>query len=92
MTRATTRALSTTWRRLLAAVTDTLQAQLDQFHEQTSSDRKRKTEASPVSSEQNESLSALGYVGSSPGTLSADPLQGADPKDKIGISNTLHEE
>jgi predicted Zn-dependent protease len=73
-----------------AAVTDTLQAQLDQFHELTSSDRK-KTEASSATAEQNESLSALGYVGSSPGTLSADPLQGADPKDKIGISNTLHE-
>jgi len=73
-----------------AAVTDTLQAQLDQFHDQTTSYHE-KSEPASVSSEQSENLSALGYVASSPGTRSTDPLQGADPKDKIGISNTLHE-
>ena len=73
-----------------AAVTDTLQAQLDQFHDRTSSYHE-KSEPASVSPEQSENLSALGYVASSPGTRSTDPLQGADPKDKIGISNTLHE-
>jgi arylsulfatase A-like enzyme/Flp pilus assembly protein TadD len=73
-----------------AAVTDTLQAQLDQFHDQTSSYHE-KPEPASVSSEQSENLSALGYVSSSPGNSSTDPLQGADPKDKIGISNILHE-
>jgi choline-sulfatase len=72
------------------AVTDTLQAQLDQFRYHTSSYH-GKTEQPAVTAEQSENLSALGYVGSTPGTTTADPLQGADPKDKIGISNTLHE-
>ncbi|MGH9540146.1 MAG: sulfatase-like hydrolase/transferase [Terriglobales bacterium] len=72
------------------AVADTLQAQLDQFRDRTSSYHE-KAEPAVLSSEQSENLSALGYVSSSPGAASADPLQGADPKDKIGISNTLHE-
>ncbi len=72
------------------AVTDTLQAQLDQFRDQTSSYH-GKADQPAVTAEQSENLSALGYVGSTPGTASTDPLKGADPKDKIGISNTLHE-
>ncbi len=72
------------------AVAVTLQAQLDQFRDRTSSYHE-KSEPVPVSPEQSENLSALGYVASSPGTRSTDTLQGADPKDKIGISNTLHE-
>lgn len=72
------------------AVTDTLQAQLDQFRDQTSSYH-QKSDQPTVTPEQSENLSALGYVGSTPGTASTDPLQGADPKDKIGISNILHE-
>jgi arylsulfatase A-like enzyme/Flp pilus assembly protein TadD len=72
------------------AVTDTLQAQLDQFRDHTSSYREESAQPA-VSLEQSENLSALGYVGSSPGTNSPDPLQGADPKDKIGISNILQE-
>ena len=72
------------------AVTDTLQAQLDQFRDRTSSYHE-KAQPAALTSEQSENLSALGYVSSSPGAASADPLQGADPKDKIGISNTLHE-
>ncbi len=72
------------------AVAETLQAQLDQFREHTSSYHE-KPEPASVSSEQSENLSALGYVGPTPGTSSTDPLQGADPKDKIGISNILHE-
>ena len=72
------------------AVTDTLQAQLDQFRDQTSSYH-GKADQPAVTAEQSENLSALGYVASTPGTASTDPLKGADPKDKIGISNTLHE-
>ncbi len=72
------------------AVTDTLQTQLDQFRDRTSSYH-GKAEPASVSPEQNENLSALGYVASSATAGSTDPLQGADPKDKIGISNTLHE-
>ena len=72
------------------AITDTLQAQLDQFRERTSS-FKGKPEQASLSSEQKETLSALGYVGSSAASISSDPLQGADPKDKIDISNVLHQ-
>jgi arylsulfatase A-like enzyme/thioredoxin-like negative regulator of GroEL len=72
------------------AVTDTLQTQLDQFRDQTSSYH-GKPDQPAVTAEQIENLSALGYVSSSAGAASPDPLQGADPKDKIGISNTLHE-
>jgi tetratricopeptide (TPR) repeat protein len=70
------------------AVTDTLQAQLDQFRDRTTSYHEK---SAPVTPEQSENLGALGYVGSTAATSSSDPLQGADPKDKIGISNTLHE-
>jgi arylsulfatase A-like enzyme/Flp pilus assembly protein TadD len=73
------------------AVTGTLQAQLDQFRDRTSSYHEKKPEEPATSSEQSQNLSALGYVGSNAGTASTDPLQGADPKDKIGISNVLHE-
>jgi arylsulfatase A-like enzyme/thioredoxin-like negative regulator of GroEL len=72
------------------AVTDTLQAQLDQFRDHTSSYHE-KSDQPAVSAEQSENLTALGYVGSTVGASSTDPLKGADPKDKIGISNTLHE-
>jgi arylsulfatase A-like enzyme len=72
------------------AVTDTLQAELDQLRERTSSYHE-KSEARAQTSEQNENLAALGYVGSSSPGRSPDPLQGADPKDKIEISNVLHE-
>ncbi len=73
------------------AVTGTLQAQLDQFRDRTSSYHEKKSEETGASSEQSQNLSALGYVGSTAGAASTDPLQGADPKDKIGISNILHE-
>jgi arylsulfatase A-like enzyme/thioredoxin-like negative regulator of GroEL len=72
------------------AVTDTLQSQLDQFRDKTASYHEKSQEA-PPSSEQAENLAALGYVGSSAAGHSPDPLQGADPKDKIEISNVLHE-
>jgi choline-sulfatase len=72
------------------AVTDTLQSQLDEFHSQTSS-FPEKSEQKTLSSEQSENLAALGYVGSNSAAQSADPLQGADPKDKIEIANILQD-
>src|SRR5438094_8479306 len=72
------------------AVTDTLQAQLDQFRDRSSSFHESSQKAS-TTPEQSENLSALGYVASNPATAASDPMQGADPKDKIQISNVLHE-
>jgi arylsulfatase A-like enzyme/thioredoxin-like negative regulator of GroEL len=72
------------------AVAGTLQAQLDQFHGQTTS-FPEKSEQQSLSSEQNENLAALGYVGSNSSGQSEDPLHGADPKDKIEISNILQD-
>ena len=72
------------------AVTGTLQAQLDQFHRDTSS-FPEKSEQKSLTSEQSENLTALGYVGSDSSGASTDPLQGADPKDKIEISNVLQD-
>jgi tetratricopeptide (TPR) repeat protein len=72
------------------AVTDTLQAQLDDFRNKTSSYHEKPSQAA-LSADQTEGLSALGYVTSNSAGQSADPLQGADPKDKIGISNLLQD-
>lgn len=72
------------------AVADTLQTQLDTFRDKTASFHD-KAEAKPNTPEQNESLAALGYVSSGATGASANPLEGADPKDKIEISNQLHE-
>ncbi len=44
-----------------------------------------------MNSEQAENLSALGYAASASATVSPDPLKGDDPKDKIQVSNVLHE-
>jgi arylsulfatase A-like enzyme/Flp pilus assembly protein TadD len=72
------------------AVASTLQAQLNDFHDKTTSYHEKSAQA-PLTSEQSENLSALGYVSSTAATLSPDPFQGADPKDKIGISNILQD-
>jgi arylsulfatase A-like enzyme/thioredoxin-like negative regulator of GroEL len=72
------------------AVAGTLQAQIDDFHDKTASFHE-KSSAAPLTSEQAENLSALGYVSSSAADASQDPFQGADPKDKIGISNILQD-
>jgi arylsulfatase A-like enzyme/Flp pilus assembly protein TadD len=72
------------------AVASTLQAVIDDFHDKTTSYREKPSRAS-LSSEQAENLSALGYVSSSASGSSQDPFQGADPKDKIGISNILQD-
>jgi arylsulfatase A-like enzyme/Flp pilus assembly protein TadD len=72
------------------AVTATLQSQLDEFHDRTSS-FKEKSEQKTLTSEQSENLAALGYASSNAAGPSKDPLEGADPKDKIQISNVLHQ-
>ena len=72
------------------AVATTLQAQIDDFHDKTTSYHEKSPQA-PLTSEQAENLSALGYVVSSGASQSQDPFQGADPKDKIGISNILQD-
>jgi tetratricopeptide (TPR) repeat protein len=72
------------------AVASTLQTQIDAFHDKTTSYHEKSPEA-PITAEQAENLSALGYVSSNSTGPSADPFQGADPKDKIGISNILQE-
>jgi len=73
------------------AVTDTLQTQLDQFYDKTTSYHGKEGATAAPSPEQSENLAALGYVASSVAGKSSDPLQGADPKDKIEIANILHE-
>ncbi|PYX51146.1 MAG: hypothetical protein DMG79_04065 [Acidobacteria bacterium] len=72
------------------AVAGTLQAQTNDFYDKTTSYH-GKSQPAAVTSEQAENLSALGYVSSSAAGQSADPFQGADPKDKIGISNILQQ-
>jgi choline-sulfatase len=72
------------------AVTSTLQAQTDEFYDKTTSYHEKRAQA-PLTSEQADDLSALGYVSSSAAAQSPDPFQGADPKDKIEISNILEE-
>jgi arylsulfatase A-like enzyme/thioredoxin-like negative regulator of GroEL len=72
------------------AVTATLQSQLDEFHDRTSS-FKENSDQKTLSAEQSENLAALGYASSNSAGRSQDPLQGADPKEKIQISNVLHQ-
>ena len=72
------------------AVAGTLQVQIDNFYNRTTSYHEKSPQA-PLSSEQAENLSALGYVASNSAGPSQDPFQGADPKDKIGISNILQD-
>jgi arylsulfatase A-like enzyme/Flp pilus assembly protein TadD len=72
------------------AVTDTLGGQVDKFYDQTTSYHGKPQQAA-TSAEQSENLAALGYVSGGATGVSQDPLEGADPKDKIEISNILHE-
>jgi len=70
------------------AVTSTLLGQLNEFREKTASYHETPEKPS-MTSDQSANLAALGYAGGN-AAASADPLQGADPKDKIEISNILH--
>ena len=72
------------------AVASTLQAQIDDFHDKTAVTLDKPQE-SKLSADQAENLSALGYVTSASADKSSDALAGADPKDKIGISNILQQ-
>src|SRR5262249_8843914 len=72
------------------AVAETLSFQLDEFRKRTSSDQGTTQEAS-LSVEQQETLTALGYISATPGARNKDPLQGPNPKSKIEYSNLLHE-
>ena len=63
---------------------------MDKFYDQTTSFHGKPQQTAP-NAEQSENLAALGYVSSSAAGQSPDQLQGADPKDKIEISNILHE-
>ena len=72
------------------AVASTLATQIDDFHDKTAIVRDKASE-SQLSAEQAENLASLGYVASSGSEKSGDVLQGADPKDKIGISNVLQQ-
>jgi arylsulfatase A-like enzyme/cytochrome c-type biogenesis protein CcmH/NrfG len=71
------------------AVTTTLLAQLNALRDKTASYHDTPEKVS-LTSDQSANLAALGYAGGS-ASAPADPLQGADPKDKIEISNMLHE-
>jgi len=72
-----------------AAVSDTMQSQLDQFRKKTSS---AAPSAAVLSPDQAEQLQALGYISSNSGKSEAEAKQrGTDPKDKVAISNLLHQ-
>jgi len=71
-----------------AAVADTLAGQLSVFRLKTSNSREAPKANLDPSME--EKLSALGYFAPGSGGTAASKDAGADPKDKIGIMNTLH--
>jgi choline-sulfatase len=71
------------------SVTDTMAAQLEEFHHNTS--RAGQTEVA-LTPRQAEQLQALGYVSSGSSKPESDEKQrGADPKDKVQIANLLHQ-
>jgi arylsulfatase A-like enzyme/Flp pilus assembly protein TadD len=71
-----------------AAVTDTLDNQVSDFTKRTSSAVVVNAELNPA---QEESLRALGYLGSSSGVSNSREKASIDPKDKIGFVNGLHD-
>src|SRR5581483_1193523 len=71
------------------AVADTLGAQLQQFRDKTSQSI---TDLAKPDPEQMKKLQALGYVASESSAVQDEKnLTGADPKDKVQISNLLHD-
>jgi len=72
-----------------AAVADTMAAQLDEFRQKTAQTMIQLAKPDP---EQMKKLQALGYVSSdsSEAKITA-VLSGADPKEKIEVSNLLHD-
>ena len=71
------------------AVAGTLSSQLNDFRSKTA---QTLVELAKPNAEQMQKLQALGYVASdSPDTKDSDKLTGTDPKQKIEISNLLHD-
>lgn len=69
------------------AVADTLEGQLSDFRQKTSSAR---TEHAKLDPAQAESLRALGYLVSDSSNANSREKAGIDPKDRIGIANKMH--
>ena len=72
----------------LTAVADTAAAQMATFRRQTAAEDTEKTQ---LTTEQTESLHALGYVGPDSAPSGSNAEGGADPKQKIAIANLLYE-
>ncbi len=72
------------------AVASTLGLQLDELRRATVS-IETEPQAQALSEQQQETLTALGYIAATPGARSKDPLAGPNPKTKIELSNVLHE-
>jgi arylsulfatase A-like enzyme/cytochrome c-type biogenesis protein CcmH/NrfG len=70
-----------------SAVTDTLDAQLSEFRQKTSSVRSEHARLDP---EKAESLRALGYLASDAASAEDQSKSAVDPKDKILIANEMH--
>jgi choline-sulfatase len=71
------------------SVTETMAAQLDEFHQKTSRAGQAEVALTPRQAEQ---LQALGYVSSGSSKPESEEKQrGADPKDKVQIANLLHQ-
>jgi arylsulfatase A-like enzyme/Flp pilus assembly protein TadD len=69
------------------AVADTLESQLDDFQQKTSSVRTEPTKLDPT---QAEKLRALGYLASDSAGTNSSEKAAVDPKDKIEIANKFH--
>jgi choline-sulfatase len=72
------------------AITDTLKSQLDSFRRSTAADTLT-MKGVPLDPQEQEKLSALGYVASQNSVRAGIRESGADPKDKIELVNQLHE-
>ena len=70
-----------------AAIADTLQGQLSDFRQKTTS---AQTEHAKLDPAQAESLRALGYLTSDSGNTNNPEKGSIDPKDRIEIANNLH--
>jgi arylsulfatase A-like enzyme/Tfp pilus assembly protein PilF len=75
------------------AVSDTLSAQVDNFHLRLSAQvsASAANAVAPVDAQQAEQLSALGYVSGGASTASGTKLEGANPKDRIEVANLMHD-
>lgn len=69
------------------AVADTLETQLGDFHQKTSSAAPERAQLDPA---QAESLRALGYLASDSNSKTDKTKAAVDPKDKIEAANELH--